>query len=237
MRGYNFSMEGTTDWHRQADLETRQHHALGAASRARILEVLRAAPQGLDARQIAAQVGLHHNTVRTHLDLLVDAGLAIRHAEERSQPGRPRMVFEAKETDQESQPRGYQLLAQILASYLAGSLADPSAEAEKLGKLWGSYLTVRPPPFERISQDEAMSRLVDRFVDLGFEPEMTRGEAGLKMLLHRCPFRELAAERPQVVCSLHLGLMRGVLSELGSSVEATTLLPFVQPSLCVAHLK
>src|SRR5579864_5034413 len=156
---------GATDWRRQADLQTRQHHALGAASRARILEVLRAAPQGLDARQIAAQVGLHHNTVRTHLDLLVDAGLAIRHAEERSQPGRPRIVFDAKETDQESQPKGYQLLAQILASYLAGSLPDPSVEAEELGRIWGSYLTVRPPPFERISQDEAVSRLVDRFVD------------------------------------------------------------------------
>src|SRR5205807_1546833 len=78
-----------------ADAATRRHHVLGAASRARILEVLRATPGGLDARQTAIQVGLHHNTVRSHLELLAQAGLATKRAEERSAPGRPRVVFEA----------------------------------------------------------------------------------------------------------------------------------------------
>jgi predicted ArsR family transcriptional regulator len=32
------------------------------------------------------------------------------------------------------------------------------------------------------------------------------------MLACRCPFREIAEARPDVVCSIHLGLMRGALA-------------------------
>ena len=52
-----------------------------------------------------------------------------------------------------------------------------------------------------------------------------------------CPFGELAAEHPSVVCRAHLGLMRGVLDTLRSPIEATALEPFVKPNLCLVHLE
>ena len=220
-----------------ADAATHRHHVLGAASRARILEVLRATPGGLDARQIAIQVGLHHNTVRSHLELLAQAGLATKRAEERSAPGRPRVVFEATKDEEALEPSRYELLAKILASYLAGSAEDPQSAATDLGQTWGSYLTERRAPFDRISREEAVGRLLDQFAGLGFQPELTNDQEGDRMLLHRCPFREIAQARPDVVCSIHLGLMRGALAELGAPVGAVKLLPFVEPSLCVAYLE
>jgi predicted ArsR family transcriptional regulator len=47
----------------------------------------------------------------------------------------------------------------------------------------------------------------------------------------------VATENPRLVCSAHLGLLRGALSETGVPLIATELDPLVEPSLCVAHLR
>lgn len=222
---------------------TRRHHALGAASRVRILEALRTAPVGLDAREAAGQVGLHHTTVRSHLELLVEAGLATRSAEERVVPGRPRVVFRAAEDEGGGPAPRYEFLAKILTSYLAGATEDPVAAATDLGRAWGGSLIERRAPFdgassqEAISPQEAVRRVVDEFAGLGFQPELVADHQGERMLLRRCPFHELALARPDVICSIHLGLLRGALAELGAPVTATRLLAFVEPSLCVAYLE
>jgi predicted ArsR family transcriptional regulator len=66
------------------------------------------------------------------------------------------------------------------------------------------------------------------------EPE---GDADrLEVHLHRCPFLDLAHERPEVVCSVHLGLARGVLAQEGGPLTAEWLEPFVEPQHCVLHL-
>ncbi len=51
-----------------------------------------------------------------------------------------------------------------------------------------------------------------------------------------CPFVELARRHQEVVCPIHLGLIRGALAELGATTSATKLEPFVRADLCVAHL-
>jgi predicted ArsR family transcriptional regulator len=43
------------------------------------------------------------------------------------------------------------------------------------------------------------------------------------------PFREAAEQHADVVCSVHLGLMRGLLSELDAPLEARRLHSFVEP--------
>ena len=35
-------------------------------------------------------------------------------------------------------------------------------------------------------------------------------------MLHHCPFQEVAAQDPQTVCQLHLGLAEGIAAALGS---------------------
>lgn len=217
------------------DTETSIHKALGGVSRVRILEMLRASPEGLDAREVADRVGLHVNTVRVHLDHLARAGLVTGEAEPRSEPGRPRILYRATAEASEGSS-GYRLLAEVLAGHLAGSSADPAAEAEGAGRAWGAYLTRPPAPFEQLTVDEALSRVARMLADLGFRPETAEGDGGWEILLHRCPFQDVAERHPDVVCAVHLGLMRGALTELGAPLEARALDPFVEPSLCVAHL-
>ena len=77
-------------------------------------------------------------------------------------------------------------------------------------------------------------QVLSALVDLGFEPE---GDVErLEVHLRRCPFLDLAHERPEIVCSVHLGLARGVLAKEGGPLTAEWLEPFVEPQHCVLHL-
>ncbi len=213
------------------------YRALAEVSRVRILEELRAVGSALDATELAERLGLHSNTVRAHLDVLRRAGLVRADREKRSMPGRPRIVYEpvpgAMPSDQFA---GYRLLAHILSSYLAGSSPDPSAAAVEAGQVWGRYLVEGPAPFRKISAEEARRRVIKLLADLGFAPELVQEAEEDQILLHHCPFGDLATSHPEITCSVHLGLMRGALAELGAPLEVRNLQPFVKPSLCVATL-
>jgi predicted ArsR family transcriptional regulator len=205
-------------------------------SRGRVLDVLRAAGQPMGVQEIAEQVGLHPNTARFHLDGLVDAGLVERQAEERSEPGRPRMVYAATATDLPAGQRSYRLLAEMLTSLVADTLPQPGRAAEAAGQAWGHYLAERPAPSQRVDAAEGVRRLSTVLADAGFAPDTVEDSQRPVIPLRHCPFREVAEQHQDVVCSLHLGLMRGVLAEVRAPLEADRLEPFVEPSLCLAHL-
>lgn len=217
-----------------SDPAVKTHKALAYVSRFRILEELRGRGR-LDSRQLGEAVGLHPNTVRSHVDQLVDAGLVRSVTAPGDGRGRPRVLYEAVAESAPVQQRGYRLLAQILASYLA-SVEQPQAVAESAGRAWGSYLSEKPEPFAHISPEEAIDKVVQLFSELGFMPEAVEDAEARKILLHRCPFREVAESNQKVVCAVHLGMLKGALAEMGAPVEATRLEPFVKPTLCIAHL-
>jgi predicted ArsR family transcriptional regulator len=211
-------------------VDTIRHKALAEPSRAHILETLEGAGEPLDAVELARRVGLHPNTVRWHLGVLSEAGLVTSSPEPRTRPGRPRIVF----TPAEEAPGGrqdYRLLASVLASSLSGS-PEGAATAERAGSAWGRYLVERPPPLARMSAGDAADHVVRLLDEHGFEPERENGN----VLMHRCPFHDLAEQHGDVVCSVHLGLIRGALAEIGAPVTVTRLEPFVEPSLCRARL-
>ena len=213
------------------------HRALSDPSRVQILEVVQEAEAPLGARELATRVGLHVNTVRSHLRVLAEAGLVSARREERTRPGRPRVLYEATaEALDAPAPASYRLLAQILASSLAGSERDPSAQAEEAGRLWGAHLVRKPPPFTSTSREETIDEVVRLHEQYGFKPELRRAKSGREIVLRRCPFQAVATTYQAVICPVHLGLVRGALAELGTGVEADWLQPFAEPGACVGHL-
>jgi predicted ArsR family transcriptional regulator len=220
----------------RAERSLLAHRALAEVSRVRILEELRRAGRPLAVAELAEQIGLHHNTVRAHLEVLRKAGLVVAEAEKRTVPGRPRIVYQpALEAVPGEEGDGYRLLASILTSYLAAS-SDPGLAAAEAGQTWGRYLVERPKPFQRVDPEDAIRRVSRLLEELGFAPETVMEEGEARILLHRCPFRELAVYHPEVTCAVHLGLIEGALAELGVRLAATRIDPFVGPLLCVAHL-
>lgn len=232
---------------------SKTHGALATASRVRILELLRGNGPSFDERcppdeqgslapefdvpGLAARSGLHPNTVRFHLRVLVDAGLADCRPDPRGGSGRPRLVFTATTPGSANHhPHGYHLLAEILAGYLATSATIPLELAEEAGRAFARRRRLPTPPFTEISADEAVRRVVAMFAELGFEPELERDGAHRRIRLHACPFHAVASRHPTVVCAMHLGLLKQTLADLDAPVEAIGLEPFVSTHLCIAHL-
>jgi predicted ArsR family transcriptional regulator len=215
---------------------TQVHRALSEPSRLRLLEVLREAKHPLDVRELGRRVGLHANTVRSHLAILAEAGLVSTTREQRHRPGRPPVLYQAATESLEADALAYRLLAEILASHLAGSEPDPSPRAEQAGRAWGAHLIGRPPPFTPISNQDTVNQVVHLHQRLGFRPELEHATNGNEIVLKRCPFHQTATSYQAVICPLHLGLIRGALAELGSGVEADSLQPFARHGACVARL-
>lgn len=210
--------------------------ALGR-SRADVLDMLRAADTPLGVREVAQQTGLHPNTARFHLEALVEAGLAVRETEERETPGRPRIGYRAAAGGPAGRRR-YRLLAEMLTSLIAGTMPEPGPAAEAAGREWGAYLTDQPPPYQKLSAEQAIGKLTAIMEELGFspQPEDGGGDGQYRLRLLQCPFREVAQHHQDVICALHLGLMRGALARMRAPLTADRLDPFVEPSLCVASL-
>lgn len=207
-----------------------RERAVAHESRVALLEELRGADGPLDAAELAERVGLHVNTVRSHLGLLVEAGLVRRAPEPREEPGRPRVLYSPGEPSAGDAMERYRLMARMLASYIATNVEDPAAAAEETGREWGRHMTEDPPPFTRPSVDEARARLVALLDELGFAP--SEGPAASEIQLRQCPFRDVAEAHPEVACSLHLGLMRGAMARIGAPITVEQLIPFVAPDRC-----
>ncbi|WP_330342045.1 hypothetical protein [Streptomyces sp. NBC_00557] len=124
----------------------------------------------------------------------------------------------------------------MLTGIVSETLPHPAQAAVDAGEAWGRYLADTPSPVQRIDAEEAVRRLTRVLADVGFSPGPAGSRPDKAIALRHCPFREVAEEHREVVCSLHLGLMRGVLKEVRAPLSVDRLEPFVEPSLCLAHL-
>lgn len=205
--------------------------ALAVPSRRQLLEVLRAAQHQLDIPALADATGLHPNTVRFHLDVLVQAGFVEEHRQQRDTRGRPRMLY-SPVTSAASED-GYQLLAEMLVNHLEQTARSNDAEAA--GRAWARR--IRPPAPSGHGGLTAVTRtVVAMFTEMGFDPASTVHRRVSRIDLRACPFRALAEQHRAVVCGLHLGLLRETVDEASSGTVSAELLPFARPDLCIADL-
>ncbi len=196
-----------------------------------VLQYLRGQSGPVTATALAQVCALHVNTVREHLDALVDDGLAAR---ERSAPagrGRPAWRYRAR-PPQESPAREYAGLAAVLAARIARTSADPRGDALAAGEDWGRVLTAGQDP--SADPREARQRLLDLLGEIGFAPEADAEARAVR--LPRCPFVETAREHPGVICGVHEGLARAALAALGEDRQEIELLPFAEAHACRLHL-
>lgn len=208
-----------------------RHRLLAGLTRSRLLAVLRDSGGPMEIRELADAVGLHPNSVREQLARLADAGYVGTEAAPPSGRGRPRLRYVARPEGDEQAP--YRALAGVLAEELT-RMADPATRATEAGERWGRALI--GPGGIVTDEDAAVGRLVGLLADAGFEPESPDPPGG-PIRLRRCPFEPLTRAHLGVVCGIHLGLMRGTLREMGAPLDAVAVEPFVQPDLCLAHLR
>ncbi|MBU9766283.1 helix-turn-helix domain-containing protein [Mycobacterium sp. TNTM28] len=196
-----------------------------------VLAVLREADAPMSIAAIAEQLDVHANTVRFHLDALLESEQVRRVTGTQTRPGRPAQLFAAVAGMDPGGPRDYRLLAEALAESVASGSA-PGSQTSAAGRAMGARLaSARPVDPDR----SPVGKLVDLLDELGFAPESNA--AGTEIALRHCPFLELAQSRPEVICPVHLGLMQGAMEVWGGAVSVDGLRPFVQPDRCVAQLR
>jgi predicted ArsR family transcriptional regulator len=201
-----------------------------------IVDFFRAGNRPLSARDVAAETGLHINTARFHLDNLVRAGILRREDGRTNGPGRPPTRYTLVPGMADGGLRNYKLLAEVLLSHLATD-AEPAGAAVRAGEAWGRYLIRLPAPGQRLSAEDSVERLTDLLADIGFDPRVAaRLDEAMSVELRHCPFLELAHTHRELVCGLHLGLMRGALEQLDAPLRVQSLTPFADPHTCVAHV-
>ncbi len=76
--------------------------------------------------------------------------------------------------------------------------------------------------------------MVELFDRLGFAPET--GPRSTTVRLRRCPLLDAARANPEVVCNVHLGIVRGALAALGGEPEPSSLEAFAEPGACRLNL-
>lgn len=228
-------------------------------------------PEPCTVRALSVLTRQHPNTIREHLDGLVDDRLAVRTRAPVEGRGRPAWLYSAA-PEVGSEPGGgeYAGLASALATQISRTATEPRAESIEAGRAWGRDLIQRyraasvedadvagadVPGAEVVAEGESVGSatgedplsgakkaaaavsvrrevvaLLDR---LGFAPGPDARVNVVK--LRRCPLLEAAHKNPEVVCGVHLGLVRGALDALGADpeqTELTALEPFSEPGAC-----
>jgi predicted ArsR family transcriptional regulator len=189
---------------------------LGDNTRYAIYLELARSPRPLTTAEVADMLSLHPNTVRPHLERMRDAGLVEVHVGGRGEIGRPQHRY-GLTPDAPSlglEPPVMPILARMVLSMAERLGAEPS-DAYAVGADEGAR---RAGPFRRApSSLEALVSDLDR---LGFDPVVSDADADPEnavIAFANCPFGELAAQHPDLVCNLHHGLVAGFVREMGDT--------------------
>jgi predicted ArsR family transcriptional regulator len=188
--------------------------ALGDNTRYAIYLELARATAPRSTAEIAETLGLHANTVRPHLERMREVGLLAVLADNRGSVGRPqnRYALAADAPSLGLEPPAFPVLAKMLAEVAAaaGAASDLTAEAgAEQGRALAAELGGRPPRAGCVAAVTAM------LAELGFDPAVVEDDGLTTIAFTHCPYAELAAAHPDVVCHLHRGLVQGFAESIG----------------------
>lgn len=209
--------------------------ALGDNTRYAIYLELARSPVPRSTAEVAEVLGLHGNTVRPHLERMRDVGLLRVETDARGGVGRPQhrysLADEAPSLGLE--PSSWPTLARVLVAAAAtgGLTAD---ELRAAGAEEGRD-AVRRSRARVGDAAEAFDAVVADQARLGFDPTTVIDERGATVAFAHCPFRDLAEQHPDLVCSLHCGLVEGTLEVLGHA-EVARFHPLVDRTPCQVEL-
>ncbi|MGH2681911.1 MAG: helix-turn-helix transcriptional regulator [Actinomycetota bacterium] len=207
------------------------HRALAEDTRFRLYRYLRLTGRQVSVRELSRRLSLHPNTLRPHLRRLEEAGLVTHQVRKTVGVGRPQMLYEAQESTGDG-GRDYRFLAEMLC----GMVRSPReiARAKELAQEWGAYFVSQggPKPGVRLPARRNLALLRDAMARAGFDPRFRRQGDAVEVTLRACPFRDLADDYRDLVCTLHRGLVEGMLAGLQPQITLREFKPFAERGVC-----
>lgn len=176
---------------------------------------------GVTASEVAAEVGVHPNVARHHLDKLAAGGyLEVATVKAPgSGAGRPsKRYLVAGDRLDEVPVRSDDLVLSLLGRAL-DRLPDDEAErlAEEVGAEYGRALAAGLSGAHLAAGQRSLRSAIQAVADAlsahGFAAHAERRNDQLRIINNHCPFGDVATEHP-VICAVDRGMVRGMLSEL-----------------------
>ena len=188
---------------------------------------------------IAERLDLHPSTVRLHLEKLRDAGLVDSEPDRHGSVGRPHLLWTARwaAPGLGLEPGGMRMLAHLLADLAA---LDPAAarRAGTVGRRRAEEIIAGAGAGDGAGPagdaPSGLEGVLAQLARLGFDPGVERSAGGEVISFAGCPFRELAALYPDLVCELHRGITAALVEKAGGSLEEFSTL--VDPDPCRAGI-
>jgi len=168
--------------------------------------------------ELCEATGLHPNTVREHLQRLIEGGYVVQATEHRTTRGRPRVLYNVATG------------APDASSPVAKQKADGAA---RRGDLLRRMLQSDPSGLGQRATYQ-LDALVEHLEESGFEPVID--EDRLTVELTPCPHAAARPEHRPVLCQVHLGLMQGVLAQAGGPLTARCVRSATLPAECTVEL-
>jgi len=189
---------------------------LGDNTRYAIYLELARTSRPLTTAEVADTIGLHPNTVRPHLERMRDVGLIEVHVGGRGEIGRPqhRYSLAAGAPSLGFEPPVMPILARMVLA-MAERLGADHRDAHAVGLDEG---TRRSVPYR--DAPSSLEAFVDDLDRLGFDPVVSDPDDPADVAIvafANCPFDELAADHPDLVCSLHHGMIAGFIDSFGDA--------------------
>ncbi|MEV8370414.1 winged helix-turn-helix transcriptional regulator [Microbacterium sp. NPDC064584] len=196
------------------------YSAISSYSRVEILALVQARPERTIA-ELAELTRLHPNTVREHLQRLIEAGHVLPSIEHRTRRGRPRTLYSAATgTGHASSP---------IARRKVKEAADRGDVMRRVMPWTGRGVA-------RLGEaaTHQLDAIVEHLAESGFDPAVD--EERLTIELSPCPHAASQADHRETLCAVHLGLMQAVLTEAGGPLQAGCIRTSVRPTDCTVEL-
>lgn len=188
------------------DRRLRVFKALGDNTRYALYLELARREHPVSTAELAEALELHANTIRPHLERMREVGLVDVEVESRGTVGRPqhRWSLAADAPSLGLEPSGFRMLSTLLAGVAAAG--RPAAElVAAVGRQRGRVAADEQRPYHPACVEALLAELRD----MGFDPAALAEGPSTSVAFTRCPFADLAAAFPEVVCHLHRGMVEG----------------------------
>jgi predicted ArsR family transcriptional regulator len=184
---------------------------------------------GVTASMVAAEIGVHSNVARHHLEKLAAGGyleVASARADAERSAGRPSKHYLAvgDSLDTAAFPvRSDDLLLSLLGRTLSKLPPDEAENmAEEVGAEYGRAMAAGlngdALKAGQRSLRSAIQAVADALSAHGFAAHAEGRNNQLKIINNHCPFGDVAAEHP-VICAVDRGMVRGMLGELYNAAD------------------
>ncbi len=179
---------------------------ISSESRVRILAMLIERPDRT-VDELTAGTGLHPNTVREHLQRLIESGFVLPTTEHRTTRGRPRTLYRAATGPESRIIREKAEAAATRGDMMRRIMPDTSSDLAP-------------------SEQHQLDAVIEHLEESGFDPVVD--EHDLTLDLSPCAH---AAEGGR--CSVHMSLIQSVLTAAGGPLEVDGMREGCNPSDCV----